>query len=182
MPNAASSSQVGARASLPPPTAGALLRMTYQSIRERQFAAVIAKGFEDLNQPLLNVFLYPPPDRVSPSELAERANMTKQAMNYLLGQLEARGYVERRAQRGNSRRLVFLTDRGWQVREAILAEVAEVEAEWRSVLGQKRFEEFMNTLRQLWSIRANDGRVAHPRGARPEPSPQRGRKASRSCG
>ena len=88
------------------------------------------KGFEDLNQPLLNVFLYPPPDRVRPSELAERANMTKQAMNYLLGQLEARGYIERRAQRGSSRRLVFLTDRGWQVRQAILTEVTEVEAEW----------------------------------------------------
>ena len=189
MPNAASSSQATARASLPPPTAGALLRMTYQSIRERQFAAVIAKGFEDLNQPLLNVFLYPPPDRVRPSELAERANMTKQAMNYLLGQLEARGYIERRAQRGSSRRLVFLTDRGWQVREAILAEVTEVEAEWRSVLGQQRFEDFMNTLRQLWSIShlgiqsADDGGVARPKDDRPEPSPplpQRGRKASRS--
>lgn len=160
--------------------------MTYQSIRERQFAAVIAKGFEDLNQPLLNVFLYPPPDRVRPSELAERANMTKQAMNYLLGQLEARGYIERRTQRGSSRRLVFLTDRGWQVREALLAEVTEVEAEWRSVLGQRRFEEFMNTLRQLWSIShlgmqsVDDGGGARPKDVRPQPLPQRGRKASRS--
>jgi DNA-binding MarR family transcriptional regulator len=82
--------------------AGAFLRMTYQGIRERQFAAVIAKGFEDLNQPLLNVFLYPSPDRMRPSELAERAKMTKQAMHYLLGQLEARGYIERRTKRGSS--------------------------------------------------------------------------------
>jgi DNA-binding MarR family transcriptional regulator len=52
-----------------------------------------------------------------PSELAERASMTKQAMNYLLGQLEARGYIERRAEMGSSRRLVFLTNRGWQVRD-----------------------------------------------------------------
>jgi len=65
------SSQATARGAPPPPTAGALLRMTYQGIRERQFAAVIAKGFEDLNQPLLNVFLYPPSDRTRPSELAE---------------------------------------------------------------------------------------------------------------
>jgi len=127
--------------------------MTYQGIRERQFAALIEKGFEDLNQPLLNVFLYPPPDRRRPSELAERANMTNQAMNYLLGQLEARGYLERRAEKGSSRRLVFLTDRGWQVRETILAVVAEVEAEWAATLGQQRFDEFMNTLRQLWSLR-----------------------------
>jgi DNA-binding MarR family transcriptional regulator len=152
MPKTAPALQAAAKSGLSPPTAGALLRMTYQGIRERQFAAVIAKGFEDLNQPLLNVFLYPPPDRMRPSELAERANMTKQAMNYLLGQLEARGYVERRVQRGSNRRLVFLTSRGWQVREAIVAEVTQVEAEWTSVLGQQRFDEFMNTLRQLCSI------------------------------
>jgi DNA-binding MarR family transcriptional regulator len=164
--------------------------MTYQGIRERQFAALIRKGFGDLNQPLLSVFLYPPPDRMRPSELAERANMTKQAMNYLLGQLEARGYVERRAKRGSSRRLVFLTNRGWQVRETILAVVAEVEAEWASVLGQRRFDEFMNTLRQLWSIRhldvqSADGRgLARRKGDRlDEPSlslPRRDRKASRN--
>jgi DNA-binding MarR family transcriptional regulator len=189
MPSAASSSQAAAGSGLPAPTAGALLRMTYQGIRERQLAALIEKGFDDLNQPLLNVFLYPPPDRMRPSELAERASMTKQAMNYLLGQLEARGYIERRAERGSSRRLVFLTNRGWQVRETILAVVTEVEAEWTSVLGQRRFDEFMNTLRQLWSIRqpdvqSTDGRgVARRKSDRCEPSlslPERGQKASRS--
>ena len=156
MQRAARSSQATTEDGPPPPTAGALLRLTYQGIRERQFAAVIAKGFDDLNQPLLNVFLYPSPDRMRPSELAERANMTKQAMNYLLGQLEARGYLERRAEKGSNRRLVFLTSRGWQVRETILAVVTEVEAEWTSVLGQRRFDDFMNTLRQLWTIKRLD--------------------------
>jgi DNA-binding MarR family transcriptional regulator len=163
--------------------------MTYQGIRERQLAALIENGFDDLNQPLLNVFLYPPPDRMRPSELAERASMTKQAMNYLLGQLEARGYIERRAERGSSRRLVFLTKRGWQVRETILAVVTEVEAEWTSILGQRRFDEFMNPLRQLWSIRQLDVQspdergVARRRDDRPEPLlplSERGRTASRS--
>jgi DNA-binding MarR family transcriptional regulator len=170
---------------LAPPTAGALLRMTYQGIRERQFAALTGKGFDDLNQPLLNVFLYPPPNRIRPSELAERANMTKQAMNYLLGQLEGRGYIERRVERGSSRRLVFLTNRGWQVREIILAVVTEVEAEWRSVLGQQRFDKFMNTLRQLCSIRQSDIRGEDGLGVvrRSDRSdrtlPRRGRKPSK---
>jgi DNA-binding MarR family transcriptional regulator len=110
---------------------------------------VLADTIDDLNQPLLNVFLYLPPDRMRPSQLAERASMTKQAMNYLLGQLETRGYIERRLQKGSSRRLVFLTKRGWQVREIILAVVAA----WVAVLGRQRFDEFMRTLRQLWSIR-----------------------------
>src|SRR5262245_24937142 len=134
------------------PNVGALLRMNYQLMRERQFATVIEKGFGDLNQALMNVFVYPGPDRARPSELAERVNMTNQAMNYLLGQAEALGYIERRAERRNGRRLVFLTSRGWQLREAILKAVSEVEAEWASILGQQRFNEFVNTLRQLSSI------------------------------
>src|SRR5712671_779183 len=114
------------------PNVGALLRMTYQSIRERQFTTLIEKGFGDLNQALVNIFVYPGPDRARPSELAERVNMTKQAMNYLLGQTEALGYIERRAERRNGRRLVFLTSRGRQLREAILKAVSELEAEWVS--------------------------------------------------
>ena len=169
----------------PQPTAGALLRMTYRGIRERQLAALLEQGFDDLNQPLLNVFLYPPPDRMRPSELAERANMTKQAMNYLLGQLEARGYIERRAQKGSGRRLVFLTKRGWQVRQIILVVVEDVEAEWLAVLGRQRFDEFMRTLRQLWSIRQLEmqgarGPAPAQQGGRPEPSmPPRAPAASR---
>jgi DNA-binding MarR family transcriptional regulator len=165
MPRAVSSPQTTVRSDLPPPTAAALLRMTYQQVRERQFAALIEKGFDDLNPPLMSVFLYPPPDRMRPSDLTKRANMTKQAMNYLLGQLEARGYIERRAAAGSSRRLVFLTSRGWRVRETILAVVAEVEAEWASVLGQKRFDEFMHSLRQLWSIKQGDAQKTNERGA-----------------
>src|SRR5262245_28385945 len=122
---------------------GALLRTTYQLTRERQSKALIERGFGDLNQALLSVMVYPYPDRARPLELAERTNMTKQAINYLLGQLEARGYVERRAEKGNSRRLVFLTRRGWQVVETIREAVMEVEAEWAVVLGQKRFDEFI---------------------------------------
>jgi DNA-binding MarR family transcriptional regulator len=160
--------------------------MTYQGIRERQFAAVIGNGFDDLNQPLLNVFLYPPPDRMRPSELAQRSNMTKQAMNYLLGQLESRGYLERRAEKGSNRRLVFLTSRGWQVRQTILSVVTEVEAEWKSVLGQRRFNDFMNTLRQLWSlgrpdIQGTNGRGGVRRADRSDSSLRlRGRQLSRN--
>jgi len=133
---------------------GALLRLTYQVTRERQFKLLKERGFGDLNQPLLNVMLYPHPDRARPHELAERANMTKQAMNYLLGQLETLGYIERRAEPGSTRRVVFLTARGRQVVETNLAAVREVESEWAALLGQKRFDEFKNVLRKLAGIDA----------------------------
>ena len=138
---------------------GALLRMAYQVTRERQFKALSENGFGDLNQALLSVMIYPYPDRARPGELAERANMTKQAMNYLLGQLETLGYVERRAEKGNSRRLVFLTRRGWQVIETIRGAVKEVELEWAAVLGSKRFDEFIEMLRQV----STDGKSSDQR-------------------
>src|SRR5262249_31111132 len=144
-------------------------RTTYQVIRERQFAILREKGFGDLNQPLLNVFLYPGPDGARPSELAERINMTRQAMNYLLGQLEELGYLERRLDGGHGRRLVFLTGGGWQVRETILAAVKDVEAEWSSVLGRQRFREFLATLAQLSPIGGIAGPPRLPRRGRAPP-------------
>jgi DNA-binding MarR family transcriptional regulator len=135
-----------------PPFVSALLRLTYEVTRRRVLEALWERGFTDLNQAHLNVFQYPPPEGVRPTELADRTYMTKQAMNYLLGQLESLGYIERRAQRGQSRRLVFLTPRGQQVVEAQWATTQQLEKEWMAIVGRKRFEEFMGTLRELSSV------------------------------
>ena len=135
-----------------PPYVGALLRLTYQLARERQLAAQAKRGFSDLNQALLSVLVYPPPDGVRPSDLAERTNMTKQAMNYLLGQLEQLGYVERRANNGR-RRSVYLTKKGWTVFETQWMAMRDLEEEWAKRVGQKRFAEFLDVLRELSGIK-----------------------------
>jgi DNA-binding MarR family transcriptional regulator len=134
------------------PQVGALLRMAYQVTREHQLEALKEHGFGDLNQALLNAMVYPHPDGVRPSDLAERINMTKQATNYLLGQLEALGYIERKAQKGSTRRLVFLTRRGWQSIDLHRAAVVEMEAQWAKAIGQKRFKDFKRTLEQLVAL------------------------------
>jgi DNA-binding MarR family transcriptional regulator len=131
-----------------PPYIGALLRVTYQLTRRRLFEALMEKGLTDLNPALLNVLVYPPPDGVRPTELADRLNMTKQALNYLLGQLESLGYIERRTGSG-SRRLVFLTRRGWQVFETHWEALRRLEDEWSDTLGTRKFRDLMDALRQL---------------------------------
>lgn len=138
------------------PFVGALLRMAYQITREYQLAALREHGFDDLNQALLNVMVYPHPDGVRPGDLAERINMTRQATNYLLGQLEALGYIERRAQKGGTRRLVFLTRRGWQSVDRHRAAVLELEAQWAKAIGQRRFKDFKETLAQLIALELPD--------------------------
>jgi DNA-binding MarR family transcriptional regulator len=131
------------------PYVGALLRISYQVSRERSLQALMERGFTDLNLALLSAFFYPPPDGVRPIDLAENANMTKQAMNYLVSQLEDLGYMERHAEKAGGRRLVYLTRRGWLVFETIWATQLQLQTEWAAKLGEKRFREFMNTLRQL---------------------------------
>jgi DNA-binding MarR family transcriptional regulator len=149
MPSSAKTQKIsGKRAERGPPYIGALLRMAYQHARERQLDAQAKRGFSDLNQALLSVLVYPPPDGERPSDLAERTNMTKQAMNYLLGQLEELGYVERRANKGR-RRLVYLTKKGWTVFETQWKAMQDLEAEWSSRVGAKRFAEFLDVLYEL---------------------------------
>jgi DNA-binding MarR family transcriptional regulator len=140
-----------------PPFVGAMLRLAHQTARQRILRALPEHGFTDLNQSLLNVLSYPPPDGVRPIDLAERTYMTKQAMNYLLGQLEALGYIERRGEQNGDRRLVFLTQRGWQVFEVQWSTMQQLEAEWATILGGKRFDQFMKALRCLSLPNSNDG-------------------------
>jgi DNA-binding MarR family transcriptional regulator len=135
-----------------PPFVAGLLRMAYQTARARQLQVQFQHGFTDLTQSHLSVLVYPPPDGVRPSELAERCFMSKQAMNNLLGDLETRGYIERRSQKGRRAVLVYLTRRGWRFFEAQWAAMKQLEDEWAAVIGKKQFEEFLNTLRQLSAL------------------------------
>jgi DNA-binding MarR family transcriptional regulator len=135
-----------------PPFVAGLLRMTYQVARRRQLQVQLEHGFTDLTQAHLNVLVYPPPDGVRPTELAERCFMTKQAMNYLLGELEDRGYIERRSEKGRRSVLIYLTRRGWRFFETQWVAMRQLEDEWGALIGKKQFDEFLGTLRRLSSL------------------------------
>ena len=96
-----------------PPLMGALLRMPLDAIRARMLDDVHAAGYLDVVPAHAAVLRYPGPDGRRPSDLAVEAGMSRQAMNYLLGQLEQLGYLVRGDDDtdGRSRR-VSLTERG----------------------------------------------------------------------
>src|SRR5215472_15482470 len=85
--------------SLPPKSSdmliGALLRVPAQAIHRRLISELNAAGFDDLHLPHIPVLQFPGPDGVRPAALAERAGMSKQAMNQLLRSLEGFGYITR---------------------------------------------------------------------------------------
>src|SRR5262252_7042543 len=92
---------------------GALLRVPAQAIHRRLISELNAAGFGELRLPHIAVLQYPGPDGVRPGTLAERAGMSKQAMNQLLRSLETLGYVSRSdAPEEGRARIVRLTKRG----------------------------------------------------------------------
>jgi DNA-binding MarR family transcriptional regulator len=134
----------------PPPLIGALLRIPFEAVRERMLAGLHTRGFSDLIAAHLDVFQYPGPENRRPLDLAEHARMTKQAMNYLLGQLERLGYLTRRRDAEDQRfKRVHLTDRGRAAVQAIREIVLEVEADWERQLGPTRVAELRHLLKQL---------------------------------
>src|SRR6516225_11697116 len=74
---------------------GALLRVPAQAIHRRIVKELNAAGFSELRVPHMAVLQFPGPDGVRPGILAERAGMSKQAMNRLLQSLEDLGYLVR---------------------------------------------------------------------------------------
>src|ERR1043165_7542007 len=130
---------------------GALLRVPAQAIHRRLIKELNAAGFAELRLPHIAVFQFPGPDGVRPTTLADRAGISKQAMNQLLRSLEDCGYVERSdAPEDRRSRAVRLTKRGRAAFAKISDILRDVEREWSAELGTKRFAELKALLVRVW--------------------------------
>ena len=133
-----------------PPLIGALLRMPWDAVQQHMLDRLHESGFADFDAAYLSVFQYPGPQGARPSELASRLRISKQALNYLLGELERLGYLERRPDADDLRsKRIALTRRGVAAVGVIREAVAEVEATWAEELGQQRFGQLRNLLLEL---------------------------------
>jgi DNA-binding MarR family transcriptional regulator len=133
-----------------PPLIGALLRMPWETVQRHMLERLHEHGFDDLDAAHLNVFQYPGPQGARPSELAARLRISKQALNYLLGQLERLDYLERRPDPDDQRsKRVALTPRGASVVHALRDAVAEIESAWAQRLGPQRFAQLRSLLLEL---------------------------------
>jgi DNA-binding MarR family transcriptional regulator len=150
---------LGGDAAVGPPLIGALLRMPWEVVRRRMLDRLHDHGFDDLDAPHLNVLQYPGPDGARPSELAAQLRMTKQALNYLLGQLEGLGYLERIPDNDDLRsRRIALKARGRDALSVIRDAVAEVESDWSQQLGADRFAQLRALLVELSGIEGGEDR------------------------
>ena len=140
----------------PPATApemliGALLRVPAQAIHRRLVRELNAAGFEELRLPHMAVLQYPGPDGVRPGTLAERAGMSKQAMNQLLHSLENLGYIVRSdAPHEGRARIIRFTPRGRDAYAKIHDILRDIERQWSAELGPKCFAQLKQLLLIVW--------------------------------
>ena len=130
---------------------GALLRVPGQVIQRRIIKELNAAGFKELLVPHMAVLQFPGPDGVRPGILAERAGMSKQAMNQLLRSLENVGYIVRSNAPDQGRaRVVRLTKRGRAAYAKIHETLRDIEREWSDELGPKHFVPLKDLLLRVW--------------------------------
>lgn len=132
---------------------GLLLFIPYRSLEDRVFAALAAAGFDDITSAQARVFQRIGPRGSRLTELAQAAQMTKQAAGFLVGQLERAGYVERVADPSDGRaRLIRITPRGTQTIQISAAVIADIEAEWTEHVGRENIDQLRQTLSALRQI------------------------------
>jgi DNA-binding MarR family transcriptional regulator len=130
---------------------GALLRVPAHAIHRRIIDGLNAAGFTELRLPHMAVLQFPGPDEVRPGVLAERAGMSKQAMNQLLRSLEGFGYLARSDTPEEGRaRLVRLTKRGRAAYAKVHDILRDIEREWSAELGAKDFSRLKELLLRVW--------------------------------
>jgi DNA-binding MarR family transcriptional regulator len=130
---------------------GALLRVPAEAIHRRIIRELNGAGFKGLSLAHMAVFRFPNPDGVRPGVLAERAGMSKQAMNRLLGTLEDLGYLMRSDAPDEGRaRVVHFTRRGHAAYEKAIEVLHEVEREWNAELGSRDFTKLKELLFRVW--------------------------------
>lgn len=129
---------------------GTLLRDPWLELNARLNAAVAARGHEDARPALSVVFQHLRDEGSRVTEIAERAQLTKQTVVYLVNELERLGYVERVPDPADGRaKLVRPTARGHDAVSQARRVAAEIEAEWTGLLGEARMRRLRTLLEEL---------------------------------
>ena len=127
-----------------------LLREPFRTMSARLMQRLVERGHPEVRFAHGNVFQYLDDEGTRVSLLAERAQVSKQAMAQLVAHLEAHGYVERVADPGDRRaKLVRATDRGRDVYAIARELTAEVDAHLTERLGEAKLRRLRALLAEL---------------------------------
>jgi DNA-binding MarR family transcriptional regulator len=127
-----------------------LLREPFRAMSEELMGELAASGHPDVRFAHGSVFQFLDDDGTRVGVLAERAQVSKQAMAQLVAHLEEHGYVERVPDPHDRRaKLVRATERGREVFAIARAVTADVDARLRRRLGDAKVEQLRTLLQEL---------------------------------
>ncbi len=127
-----------------------MLRAAWTEVVDENFANLVAAGFDDLrrvHQPFMREILA---DNLRPSELAARHGLSKQAINDIVREFEANGYItlEPDPDDGRARRIVP-TQRGLEALETAMNSSQAVGRRWAEHVGEERYAIFEEILSEI---------------------------------
>jgi len=129
---------------------GTLLRDPWLELNARLTDAVARRGFADIRPALSVAFQHVRDEGSRITEIADRAQLTKQTVVYLVNDLERLGYLERTPDPSDGRaKLVRPTDRGHAAVAEARRVAEEIERDWTELLGQSAMAELRGLLEQL---------------------------------
>ena len=123
------------------PHIGALLRMAWERVRARIYSGVQHDGYNDVSPAHVALFRFETLEGRRPTQVAERMQITKQAVNDLIRDLERYGYARYCPDPSDRRaRLIHLTARGRRLEGAARKYAIAAESELERELGQEHFQ------------------------------------------
>lgn len=135
-----------------------LLREAFVALNGQVVPRLAERGFSDVRPAHNAVFQHLDAAGTTVSALAERAEMTKQAMAELVSHLEERGYVDRVPDPNDRRaKLVRPTDRGREVYAVVRELVPEMEQRLVDVIGATRVRQLRRDLQTIGQTVAPTG-------------------------
>ena len=136
-----------------------LLREAFVALNDRAIARLAERGHDAVRPAHGAVFQHLDDTGTPVARLAERAQMTKQAMAELVGHLEEHGYVVREPDPADRRaKLVIPTARGLEVFAVVQELVPEIESDINRLLGVQRAEALRADLDRLRGHDSQGGR------------------------
>jgi DNA-binding MarR family transcriptional regulator len=126
-----------------------LLREFSRDFERRIWQRLASRGYPDIRPSHSQVFANLGMGSVRVTELAERAQVTQQAMGKMLKELERMGYVVRDVDPRDKRaREIRLTGKGIQLAQDSLAVVEEIHAQYAEKIGARELRDLEQQLRQ----------------------------------
>ena len=129
---------------------GILLRTPFHRLVDELHEELAKHGYPEIRPAHGNVFQFIGKKGARITDMAERAQMTKQSMSYLVYYLEELGYLQRKEDPSDKRALIFaLTEKGKKVEDVAETAIASIQKKWEKSIGKKDYVKLFSLLSKL---------------------------------